>query len=160
MIGRGKEMTQPATVGTPSPLRYGCLPGQTFYLPIVFVALSRWFCRGIRREKSDGSASHPYQKSVGAHRRGARLFILKTELEPRMDADRHGLPAGYIKRRVHPKDEASDLCNSFLISVHPCESVVLFSSLGLYLSRWRLELHRLPCRLAGRPPWRDEAIIK
>jgi len=34
-------------VGTPSPLRYGCLPGQTFYLPIVFVALSRWFCRGV-----------------------------------------------------------------------------------------------------------------
>ena len=54
-------MTQPVTVGTPSPLRYGCLPGQTFYLPIVFVALSRWFCRGVRREKSDGSASHPHR---------------------------------------------------------------------------------------------------
>ena len=55
---------------------------------------------------------------------------LRTELEPQMDADRHGFSAGYNKRWIHPKDEESDPCNSFLISVHPCVSVVLFSSLA------------------------------
>ena len=48
-----------------------------------------------------------------------------------MDADRHGFSAGYDKRRSHPKDEAGHLWNSFLISVHPRESVGLFSFLGL-----------------------------
>ena len=47
-----------------------------------------------------------------------------------MDADRRGFSAGYSKQRVHLKDEASDQCNSFLISVHACESAVLFSYLG------------------------------
>ena len=43
--------------------------------------------------------------------------------------DKHGFPAVYSKLRIHPKDEASDLRNPLLISVNPCPSVVLFSSL-------------------------------
>ena len=50
----------------------------------------------------------------------------KRELEPQMDADRHG----YSNRRTHPKDEASDMWNSFMIRVHQRLSVVLFFSLG------------------------------
>ena len=80
-------------------------------------------------------ACHRNRRVVGRGRRTRREIPaalptcginLKTELEPRMDTDRHGFPAGDSKRRIHPKDETSD--NSFLISVHPCESVVLFSS--------------------------------
>jgi len=59
MRERGKRMTPNPRWMTPSPLRYGCLPGQTFDLPIVFVALSRGFCRGVRREKSDGRRAIP-----------------------------------------------------------------------------------------------------
>jgi len=32
------------SIGMASPLRSGCLPGQTIYLPIVPRSASRWFC--------------------------------------------------------------------------------------------------------------------
>ena len=44
---------------------------------------------------------------------------LKTEMEPRMDADKHGFPVSYSKRKPHSKDEFDDWHNSLFISVHP-----------------------------------------
>ena len=103
---------------------------------------------GMRSFKAEGCAKLPWvwglaifecAKGAKSHSSISRFFlkafILKTELESRMDADRRGFSAGYSKRRIHPKDEPSDPGNSFLIRVNPCESVVLFSLVFLRVVR-------------------------
>jgi hypothetical protein len=55
---------------------------------------------------------------------------LKTEMEPRMDTDKHGFSRRYRYWTAHPIDESQELRKLLIISVHPCLSVVLFSFLG------------------------------
>jgi len=57
-----------------------------------------------------------------------------------MDSDRHGFPAGSRGEKIQPQNEASDLRNTFLISVHLRESAVQFAILGrIKRSPWRID---------------------
>jgi hypothetical protein len=47
-----------------------------------------------------------------------RVLVLKRELEPQMDADRHRFSRSYSIRNAHPTDETRNPRKSFIISVH------------------------------------------
>jgi len=60
---RKADYPNPRRRGRIALLRYGCDPSTERSICPIHKALPHWFCRGVRREKSDGSASHPYQCS-------------------------------------------------------------------------------------------------
>jgi hypothetical protein len=64
---------------------------------------------------------------------------IERELEPRMDADKHGSSRSYSYRQTHPKEVASDMRNLLMISVHLCPSAVLFSPLCITVVYHRVQ---------------------
>ena len=128
-----RERALPAcTVRHPAgPLFPGRMPGNApkmGALPMTHMPLPGESEKKSRPILQQAGISNPSSPPAGWV--SPQSLILKTEMEPRMDADKHGFSGSYSKPKPHSKDEFDDWHNSLFISVHQCLSVVLFSFLG------------------------------